>query len=77
MFAKQKYHQRRRKTVEVERRIVWGEETRYLERQKKTGLGGKITITILGGDFDGLKGKIGNVWRLLSALFFCCILKHE
>jgi hypothetical protein len=31
-------HKRRRKTVEVERRIVWGEEKQYQERLKKAGL---------------------------------------
>jgi hypothetical protein len=35
-------HQRRRKTVEVERRIVWGEEKPYQERLKKAGLSGRI-----------------------------------
>jgi IS1 family transposase len=35
-------HQRRRKTVKVERRIVWGEEKQYQERLKKAGLSGKI-----------------------------------
>lgn len=34
--------QRRRKTVEVERRVLWGEEKRYQERLKKAGLSGRI-----------------------------------
>jgi hypothetical protein len=41
-FAKQTSHQRRRKTVEVERRIVSGDEKQYQERLKKAGLSGRI-----------------------------------
>jgi len=35
-------HQRRRRTVEVERRVLWGEEKQYQERLKKAGLSGRI-----------------------------------
>ena len=47
VFAKQTYHQRRRKTVEVERRIVWGEEKQYQERLKKAGLSGRINTAFV------------------------------
>ena len=40
-------HQRRRKTVEVERRIVWGEEKQYQERLKKAGLSGRINTAFV------------------------------
>jgi len=35
-------HQRRRKTVEVERRMLWGDEKNYRDRLKIAGLSGKI-----------------------------------
>jgi hypothetical protein len=35
-------HQRRRKTVKVERRIVWGAGKQYQERLKKAGLSRRI-----------------------------------
>jgi hypothetical protein len=40
-------HQRRRKTVEVERRIAWGEEKQYQERLKKAGLSGLIKTALI------------------------------
>jgi IS1 family transposase/transposase-like protein len=40
-------HQRRRKTVEVERRIVWGEEKQYQERLKKAKLSGRINTAFV------------------------------
>lgn len=40
-------HQRRRRTVEVERRVVWGEEKQYQERLKKAGLSGRINTAFV------------------------------
>ena len=40
-------HQRRRKTVEVERRMLWGDEKNYRERLKIAGLSGKINTSFV------------------------------
>jgi len=40
-------HQRRRRTVEVERRILWGEEKQYQECLKKARLSGKINTAFV------------------------------
>jgi IS1 family transposase len=40
-------HQRRRRTVEVERRVLWGEEKQYQERLKKAGLSGRINTAFV------------------------------
>lgn len=40
-------HQRRRRTVEVEDRILWGEENQYQERLKKAGLSGRINTAFV------------------------------
>ena len=40
-------HQRRRKTVEVEWRMLWGDEKNYREHLKIAGLGGKINTSLL------------------------------
>lgn len=40
-------HQRRRKTVEVERRFVWGDEKQYQHRLKKAGLSGLINTAFV------------------------------
>jgi len=37
----------RRRTVEVERRILWGEEKQYQERLKKAGLSGRINTAFV------------------------------
>src|SRR5512133_3937095 len=40
-------HQRRRRTVEVERRVLWGEEKQYQERLEKAGLSGRINTAFV------------------------------
>jgi IS1 family transposase len=40
-------HQRRRRTVEVERRVLWGAEKQYQERLKKAGLSGRINTAFV------------------------------
>ncbi len=40
-------HQRRRRTVEVERRMQWGEEKEYRERLKTAGLSGRINTAFV------------------------------
>jgi len=40
-------HQHRRRTVEVERRVLWGEEKQYQERLKKAGLSGRINTAFV------------------------------
>jgi len=40
-------HQRRRRTMEVERRVLWGEEKQYQERLKKAGLSGRINTAFV------------------------------
>jgi IS1 family transposase len=47
VFAQVIKHQRRRKTVEVERRMLWGDENNYRERLKVAGLGGKINTSFI------------------------------
>ncbi len=41
-FAKQTQHRRKYRTVEVERRILWGEEKSYRKRLKGAGRSGRI-----------------------------------
>jgi len=40
-------HQKRKRTVEVERRMAWGEEKEYRERTKKAGQSGKINTAFV------------------------------
>lgn len=40
-------HQRRRRTVAIERRILWGEEQQYQDRLKKAGLSGRINTAFV------------------------------
>jgi IS1 family transposase/transposase-like protein len=40
-------HQRRRRTVEVERRVLWGEEKQYQDRLKKAELSGRINTAFV------------------------------
>ena len=47
VYAQVIKHQRRRKTVEVERRILWGDEKNYRERLKIAGLSGKINTSFV------------------------------
>ena len=47
VYAQVIKHQRRRKTVEVERRILWGDEKNYQERLKIAGLSGKINTSFV------------------------------
>jgi len=47
VYAQVIKHQRRRKTVEVERRILWGDENNYRERLKSSGLSGKINTSFV------------------------------
>ncbi|MDO8971414.1 MAG: hypothetical protein Q7U74_12045 [Saprospiraceae bacterium] len=47
VYAQVIKHQRRRKTVEVERRILWGDENNYRERLKVTGLSGRINTSFV------------------------------
>jgi IS1 family transposase len=47
VYAQVIKHQRRRKTVEVERRMLWGDEKNYRERLKIAGLSGKINTSFV------------------------------
>jgi transposase InsO family protein len=47
VYAQVIKHQRRRKTVEVERRMLWGDEKNYRERLKIAGLSGKINTAFV------------------------------
>ena len=47
LYAQVIKHQHRRKTVEVERRMLWGDEKNYPERLKKAGLSGKINTAFV------------------------------
>ncbi len=47
VYAQVIKHQRRRKTVEVERRMLWGDEKNYRERLKVAGLSGKIDTSFV------------------------------
>ena len=44
LYAQVIKHRRRRKTVEVERRMLWGDEKNYRERLKIAGLSEKSTL---------------------------------
>jgi len=46
-FAEQTQHRRRHRTVEVEQRILWGEEKHYRERLKKAVLSGRINTAFV------------------------------
>jgi hypothetical protein len=48
VYARVIKHQRRRKIVEVERRMLWGDEKDYRERLKIAGLSGKINKLVAG-----------------------------
>ena len=47
VYAQVIKHQRRRRTVQVERRILWGDEKNYRERLKIAGLSGKINTSFV------------------------------
>jgi hypothetical protein len=47
VYAQVIKHQRKRKTVEVERRMLWGDENNYRERLKSAGLSGKINTSFV------------------------------
>jgi len=47
MYGQVIKHQRRRRTVEVERRMLWGEEKSYRERLKAAGLSGGINTSFV------------------------------
>lgn len=47
IYAQVIKHQRRRRTVEVERRVLWGEEKQYRERLKEAGLSGRINTAFV------------------------------
>jgi hypothetical protein len=47
VYAQVIKHQRRRKTVEVERRMLWGDEENYRERLKVAGLSGRINTSFV------------------------------
>jgi IS1 family transposase len=47
LYAQVIKHQRRRRTVEVERRVLWGEEKQYRERLKEAGLSGRINTAFV------------------------------
>ena len=47
VYAQVIKHQRRRRTVQVERRILWGDEKNYRDRLKIVGLIGKINTSFV------------------------------
>ena len=47
MYAQVIKHQRRRRTVEVERKMLWGEEKQYRERLKGAKLSGRINTAFV------------------------------
>jgi len=47
VYAQVIKHQRRRKTVQVERRMLWGDEKNYRDRLKIAGLSGKINTSFV------------------------------
>ena len=47
VYAQVIKHQQRRRTVQVERRILWGDENNYRERLKIAGLSGKINTSFV------------------------------
>lgn len=47
MYSQVIKHQRRRKTVEVERRVLVGQLSQYSERLRQAGLSGKINTAFV------------------------------
>jgi hypothetical protein len=56
-------HQRSRRTVQVERRILWGDEKNYRERLKIAGLSGNINTSFVERDNLTIRQSVSKFTR--------------